>query len=268
MSALLIIASEGLPFSKTGGLADVIGALPIALARRGWQTTVVMPDYRGTSDGALLGRGKISLGGHDYTVSFNEHPLADGARAILLGCPELYEREGIYGVRGDDYPDNPIRFGLLCAAALEFAIRYGPRPAIVHAHDWQGGLAPVYLKTNPRFRSELAATPAVLTIHNLAYQGLFNPDWLPRLDVPPEQFSPEAMEFWGQISLLKGGVVQADLITTVSPTYAREIQTPVLGMGFDGILRRRERYHRHLEWHRCHRVGSFPRQVPAATLFG
>jgi starch synthase len=239
-NAVLLIASEGLPFTKTGGLADVIGALPPALARLGWQTTVVMPQYRAVSGGTLLARDKFTLGGQEYAVGFHEHPLASGARAILLECPELFDRAGIYGDQGNEYSDNPLRFALLSLAALEFAVQYGPRPAIVHAHDWQAGLAPVYLRSgSAQLRSNLATTSTVFTVHNLAYQGIFDADWLPRLDLPWEQFDVEAMEFWGRISFLKGGIVNSDKITTVSPSYSREIQTPTLGFGFDGVLRKR-----------------------------
>jgi starch synthase len=124
-------------------------------------------------------------------------------------------------------------------AALEFAGRSGTRPSVVHAHDWQAGLAPVYLRTLYASHPVLAGTPSVLTIHNLAYQGIFQPDWLPRLDLSWDLLSTERLEYWGKVSFLKGGINDATAITTVSRTYAREIQTPELGFGFDGILRRR-----------------------------
>ncbi len=160
-------------------------------------------------------------------------------RAILVDCPDLFDREALYGVDGTDFPDNPRRFAMLVRAALEFAGRSEHRPSVVHAHDWQAGLAPVYLKTLYARHPVLGGTPSVVTIHNLAYQGIFEPDWLPRLDLPWELFAVDQLEYWGRVSLLKGGINDADVITTVSPRYAQEIQTPALGFGFDGILRSR-----------------------------
>src|SRR5712692_7939910 len=128
---------------------------------------------------------------------------------------------------------------MLVRAALEFAARQEAPPAVVHAHDWHAGLAPVYLRTLYATHPTLAGTASVFTIHNLAYQGLFDADWLPRLDLPWELYTMEQLEYWGRISFLKGGINHADMINTVSPTYAREIQTPEFGFGFDGILRRR-----------------------------
>src|SRR6185295_10320434 len=134
-------------------------------------------------------------------------------------------------------PDNPLRFAFLARAALEFAARHGPAPSIVHAHDWQAALAPVYLRTMYASHPVLAGTPSIFTIHNLAYQGLFTPDWLPRLDLPWSLLAIDELEFYGRISFLKGGINDARLITTVSRTYAAEIQTPAFGFGCDGILR-------------------------------
>jgi len=217
----------------------VLGALPPALARLGWRVTLVLPRYRSVDQATMVEQFTIPVGGTILDVRFFEAPLASGARAILIDCPELFDREALYGIGNADYPDNPRRFALLVRAALEFAARGGAAPAVVHAHDWQAGLAPVYLKTLYASHPVLAGTPSVFTIHNLAYQGLFEPDWLPRLDLPWSLFSTEQLEFWGRISLMKGGINHAEVITTVSPRYAREIQTPEFGFGFDGILRRR-----------------------------
>jgi starch synthase len=236
---VLLVGSEALPFSKTGGLADVLGALPSALARLGWDVTVALPRYRGVDAGSLVDTFPVTVGGYTRDVSFHEAPLPDGARALLIACPDLYDRVALYDVGGVDYPDNARRFGMLARAALEFAARRGVRLDLVHAHDWQAGLAPVYLKTLYATHPVLGGTPSVVTIHNLAYQGLFEPDWLPRLDLPWSLFTMDQLEFWGRISFLKGAIVKSELITTVSRTYAREIQTPELGFGFDGILRQR-----------------------------
>jgi starch synthase len=237
--SVLIVGSEAQPFAKTGGLADVLGALPSALARIGWDATVVLPKYRGVEAGAPVETFPITVGGFTRDAAFFEAPLADGARAILVGCPDLYERDALYGQGSADYPDNPRRFAFLVRAALELAARRDAPPAVVHAHDWQAGLAPVYLRTLYASHPVLAGMPAVTTIHNLAYQGVFTPDWLPRLDLGWELFTLDRLEYWNHISLLKGGITAADLITTVSPRYAEEIQTPELGFGFDGILRAR-----------------------------
>jgi starch synthase len=237
--SVLLIGSEAKPFAKTGGLADVLGALPSALARLGWSATVVLPRYRGVSAGTLVETFPVSVGGFTRDAGFFEAPLADGARAILVDCPELFDRAALYGVGSDDYADNARRFAFLARAALEFAGRRSPAPSIVHAHDWQAGLAPVYLRTMYQTHPVLANIPSVFTIHNLAYQGAFAADWLPRLDLGWEQLAIDRLEYWGRISFLKGGINDADLITTVSPRYAEEIQTPAFGFGFDGILRRR-----------------------------
>ena len=236
---MLLIGSEARPFSKTGGLADVLGALPPALARLGWSATVVLPRYRGVDAGTFVESFPVSVGGFTRDASFFEAPLTDGARAILVDCPDLFDRDALYGIGNDDYADNARRFAFLVRAALEFAGRRSPAPAIVHAHDWQAGLAPVYLRSLYRSHPVLGGTPSVFTIHNLAYQGLFAADWLPRLDLGWEQLGIDRLEYWGRISVLKGGINDADLVTTVSRRYAEEIQTPEFGFGFDGILRRR-----------------------------
>jgi starch synthase len=237
--SVLQIASEALPFAKTGGLADVLGALPPALARLGWDVTVVLPRYRGVTAGDLVERFTVTVGGFARDAAFFEAAMPDGARAILVACDELYDRDGIYGVGTTDYPDSPLRFAFLARAAFEFAARAGTRPSIVHAHDWQGSLAPVYLRSLYATHPVLGGTPNVLTIHNLAYQGVFEADWLPRIDLGWDQFTIQRMEFWNRISLLKGGINATDAITTVSARYAAEIQTPAFGFGFDGILRAR-----------------------------
>jgi starch synthase len=237
--SVLHIGSEAVPFAKTGGLADVLGALPPALARLGWDVTLVLPRYRGIAAGDLVDRLRLNVGGFMREIALFETPLGPGARAVFVDAPDLYDRDELYAIGTLDYPDNPHRFAVLVRAALEFAARWQVPPAVVHAHDWQGGLAPVYFKTIYAAHPVIAGTPTVLTIHNLAFQGLFAPDWLPRLDLPWDLLAVDRLEYWGRISLLKGGINDADLITTVSPRYAHEIQTPDLGFGFDGILRRR-----------------------------
>ena len=168
---MLLIGSEARPFSKTGGLADVLGALPPALQRLGWDATVAIPRYRGVSAGTLVDTFPVTVGGYTRETGFYEAPLADGARALLIDCPDLYDRPGIYAVDNTDYPDNARRFAFLARAALEYAARRDAPPSIVHAHDWQAALAPVYLRTLYAAHPVLGGTPSVFTIHNLAYQG-------------------------------------------------------------------------------------------------
>jgi starch synthase len=236
---ILMIASEALPFSKTGGLADVLGALPVALARLGWDVIVATPRYRGITGGTLLERQPIAVGSYQANVGFFETPIGGGARALLVDDPLMFDRDRLYGDERGDYPDNARRYALLVRSALEFMARRGQRPSVVHAHEWQAGLAPVYLNTLYASHPILGGVPSVFTIHNIAYQGLFEPDWLPRLDLPWELMGVNRMEYWGKISFLKGGITDARVVTTVSPQYAREIQTSEYGAGLDGLLRAR-----------------------------
>ena len=231
----------------------MLGALPPALARLGWDVTVVLPKYRGVSGGERVDAFPLTIGGYTTEVGFDQAPMGpmkNAARAILVDVPELFDRDGYYHPNTpdnaeNDYWDNPRRFAVLARAALEFAAREamasksGRGPSVVHAHDWHAGLVPVYLNTLYADHPTLGGIPSVFTIHNLAYQGNFSADWLPRLDLPWDLLGVEQLEFWGQISFLKGGINFARAITTVSPRYAEEIQTPAHGFGFDGILRRR-----------------------------
>ena len=236
---ILMVASEAVPFAKTGGLGDVAGALPLALARLGHEVTLVLPRYRGLGGGTIAGRESITLGGRTFDVTFVEHALGDRARAVLVDCPELYQRPEPYGVGHADYPDNAVRFAVLARAALDFGGSDGVGPDVVHAHDWQAGLVPVYLKTRVRNQPALGRAAAVFTIHNLAFQGLFPPAWMPVVDLPWELFGIDGVEYWGKLSYLKAGINFSEMLTTVSPRYAKEIQTPEFGFGFDGILRRK-----------------------------
>jgi starch synthase len=234
-----MVGSEAIPFSKTGGLADVLGALPLALGRLGHRVTLVVPRYRGTqAQGPTKFINVTGIAGAVAETRVTEQQLAENVKAVLLERPELYGRESIYG-NGPGYPDNPRRFGFLCKAALEYAAQSTDTFDILHAHDWQGGLAAVYLRTAYAGHPKLGRMASVFTIHNLAYQGVFPTDWLGPLELGPEVMATSGLEYWGQISLLKGGITYADVITTVSPTYAEEIQTPEYGAGFEGILSER-----------------------------
>jgi len=223
---------------KTGGLADVAGALPLALAGEGIETTTLIPGYP-----AVLGRLESAEPVHSDDHFFGGaarllRGRASGLDLAVLDAPHLFGRPGnpYTAPDGADWPDNALRFAALSRMAARIATDgiAGLHPDILHAHDWQAGLAIAYLDGVPR-------RPAtVLTVHNLAFQGNFSSALLPSLGLPPNAFRMEGAEFHGMVGYLKAGLALADAITTVSPTYAVEIQTPEFGMGFDGLLRHRE----------------------------
>ena len=233
------VASEAAPFAKTGGLADVLGALPPALARLGDDVAVLLPLYRGmpVPPGGPILRLPIQLGPHLYQVAIHE-VVRQNVRYLFAECPPLYDRDGIYGTGGSDYPDNHIRYGVLCQAALGVA-RSVFRPDVFHAHDWQAGLVPVYVRESLTLDPTFFGVRCVLTIHNLGYQGSFPATAVADLGLDPRLFHPEGLEFFGRLNFLKAGIVWADAVNAVSPTYAREIQTPEFGFGLDGLLRAR-----------------------------
>jgi starch synthase len=233
-----MVASEVHPFAKTGGLADVLGALPRALAKLGHDVDVVMPRYRGIAVGSAIGQISVALGGQVDLVDIFA-VVEHGVRIVFIAHPGYFDRDYLYGASSRDYADNPERFAFLSQAALTWAASTGQRYDIVHAHDWQAGLVPLMIqRTIPEWRGTLAPA-TVFTIHNLAYQGIFDASWLPRLGFGWDLMHIDALEYWNRISYLKGGIVFSRIITTVSPRYAQEIQTPELGFGFDGILRAR-----------------------------
>jgi starch synthase len=233
-----MVASEAHPFAKTGGLADVLGALPHALAKLGHQVDVVIPKYGGITVGTSIGQVTVTLGGQ-VDVADVSAVVDRNVRYVFVSHTAYFDRQYLYGAASRDYPDNPERFAFLSQAAVTWAAATGQRYDIVHAHDWQAGLVPLIVgRTVPAWGgSERPAT--VFTIHNLAYQGVFDASWLPRLGLGWDLMRVDALEYWSRISFLKGGIVFAGVITTVSPRYAEEIQTPELGFGFDGILRSR-----------------------------
>jgi starch synthase len=231
---VLHAAAECFPLAKTGGLGDVAAALPAALRALGCDARVAMPAYRGVAQS--LGRveplSSHEINGIRYTVL--RGALADGLPVYLFDAPPLFDRAG--GPYADEaqqpYADNALRFGTFSAALAAFVAQgaAGFDPQVLHLHDWQTALAAPWLAAAPQ-------RPAlVFTIHNLAYQGQFGREAFETLGLPSSWWSPEALEFWGGFSCMKGGLNYADLITTVSPTYAREIQTPAFGCGLDGLL--------------------------------
>jgi starch synthase len=235
---VLSVASECAPLVKTGGLADVVGALPAALKEHGWETRTLIPGYPKVM--AALGATEEVVtdadlfGGPARVLTAR----AGGLDLLVLDAPHLYDRPGppYSGPDGKDWPDNPERFAALSWVAARIAAEGagGWKPEVVHAHDWQAGLAPCYLATSG------AGTPSLLTIHNVAFQGLVPATRLAALRLNRADFTPAGFEYWGQISLLKAGIAFADRVTTVSPTYARELRTEEFGMGLQGVLRARE----------------------------
>ncbi len=238
------LASEVAPFAKTGGLADVAGSLPDALKKLGVDVRVGLPFYRMAKEKNFPVREaaaalEVPLGDETLKGDVLETSTAGGVPVYLFDREDLFDRPNLYGTPEGDYYDNLERFTFFSHAALLFAKEAGLQFNVVHCHDWQTGLIPVYLKTLYRKESFFSHLSSVFTIHNLGYQGLFPADKLPTCGFPVSEFHPEGLEYWGQMSLLKAGIVYADAITTVSPRYSQEIQTPEFGMGMDGILRKR-----------------------------
>jgi starch synthase len=234
-----MVSSEAAPLAKTGGLADVVGALPAALRDYGVDAAVVIPRYgfiELKSARRVFDHLPVHFGPDCYYVSIwqspEEYPL------YLVDCPPLFDREGLYGEAGEDYPDNHVRFAVFARAALG-VVRGLFKTDILHCHDWQAGLVPAYLRTTFAADPTFLGVKTLFTIHNLGYQGLFPRDVLPEIGLDPSVDTPGGMEFYDQLSYIKGGIVYSDWISTVSPTYAREIQTPGYGFGLDGALRAR-----------------------------
>ena len=238
--SILMVTPEAHPFAKTGGLAEVSAALPDALARLGHSVTLVLPRYRDVrvSDGERLQK-TLRFGDRLQPVTIHERRLSERVTLALIDVPELFDRDGLYGTAGGDYPDNAWRFAVFSRAALEYPRLRQWRPSVIHAHDWQAGLVPVYQKMQLSADPFVGGVPVVFTIHNLAFQGVFPASTLPALGLGPEVFDVQGLEFWGNLSLLKGGINFSEKITTVSPGYAKEIVTPELGFGFEGVLARR-----------------------------
>jgi starch synthase len=181
----------------------------------------------------------VRLGRREQEVTFRSRPIAERIDVAFVDVPELFDRDELYGVGNRDYDDNAWRFAVLSRAALDYARLAGARPSVIHAHDWQTGLVPVYQKMHLADDAIVGGVPVVFTIHNLAFQGLFPPTAVPLVGLGWDVLNVQSLEYWGQLSFLKGGINFSERITTVSPTYAREILRPELGFGFDGVLARR-----------------------------
>ena len=241
---VLHVSSEVAPWSQSGGLADVAASLPAAITvdDPSVETAVVSPLYRGVAErlaaaGAPLDDGiahEVVLGAGRFPVRVRGARPSRGPAVWMVESP-LFDRDGMYQAPGGaDHADNHVRFGVLCKAAVDLGDRLLGGPLdVLHGHDWQAALAPVYLRLDPA----RGRTAAVMTVHNLAFRGIVPTAAVDDLGLPWELYSMHRMEFWGQLCLLKGGLAFADAITTVSPTYAREILTPERGEGLDGFLR-------------------------------
>jgi starch synthase len=237
---IVMIASEAHPYAHTGGLAEVVTALSEALGRSGHRVTLIIPRYRDVDvSGSVSEAAGIQLGGRAVYVTFHTGFAQAGVTPVFVDVPELFDRDGLYVSNGADFADNAWRFGVYSRAALEYLRLRGRRPDVIHAHDWQTGMVPVFQKMQFSSDPVVGGVPVIFTIHNLAFQGVFPATVLPELGLGWEVMDIRALEYWGQISYLKGGINFSERITTVSPSYAREILTPQLGFGLDGALLRR-----------------------------
>jgi len=241
---IVFAASECVPYAKSGGLADVVGSLPVELARLGHEVAVYLPLY---SSARPYLDAHLNYAVRSITIPFRfynrfagivDGGLRDGVRHYFVECPELFDRPDLYGPRGGEYGDNAERFGLFCRAVVEATKILGV-PQIFHVHDWQAALIPVYLRTVYGPDPVLSGAGIVLTIHNAGYQGWFPPNTTEQLLLPWDLYTMDRLEQYDRFDFLKGGVVYSDLLTTVSRRYAQEVQTPEFGNGLDGMLRRR-----------------------------
>jgi len=241
---VVMLAPEAHPYAKTGGLGDVLAALPSALSRAGVDVTLCLPGHRSVL--RWLGSAGAALRLHAPVASRMEPaeivPVPGASvPTVVVRADRYFDRDALYGPPGGEYPDNAERFAFFCRATLEWLRRLDPPPEILHAHDWQTALAPAFLRGTASLYPELATVRTLLTVHNLAYQGRFPSEVWPVLNLDTRYFAPDWLEFYGQVNYLKAGLVFSEGITTVSPRYAAEVQTPELGNGLDGVLRARAR---------------------------
>jgi starch synthase len=239
---IALIASEVTPFSKTGGLADVLGTLSVDLERLGHEICVIAPAHRSVLQGGFTLREmptqlSVPISDRQQEAKVLEASIDKHVTVFMVRADEYFDREFLYGTPAGDYPDNAERFVFFSRAALELLRRHPVD--IVHCHDWQTALAIVFLKTQARRYAELAAAKNVFTVHNLGFQGIFGSANWHLLNLDPSYFTPQYLEFFGNINFLKGALIFADKITTVSPSYAAEIMTAEQGFGLEGILRQR-----------------------------
>jgi starch synthase len=234
-------ASECVPFAKTGGLADVVGALPRALAALGHEVSVFLPRYRQTklaNPKTLIRSVTIPYDDKYRFCSVLDGGSKDGVKFYFIDYPYFFDRDGLYQTPAGDYSDNAERFSMYCRAVLEASKQLGV-PDVFHCHDWQAALVPVLLRTHYGEDPQLTRVPVVFTIHNIGYQGIFSSETLPLLTLPWDLFTKDKMEFFGRVNFLKGALVFSDFVTTVSKKYSEEIQTSEYGFGLEGVLRAR-----------------------------
>jgi starch synthase len=236
---ILFISSEGLPYSKTGGLADVVEGLPRALQALGHEVAVLLPRYHGNKVASVLVSSvTATLGEKLRFPAIAEAAPVKGVRYFLVDDPPYFDRAQLYGDKSGDYVDNAERFAEFSRVAIEVMKRVW-LPDVVHCHDWQSALVPVLLRTQHMTDPVVRSLPVVLTIHNLGYQGLFPQTAMRSIGLPASLFTMDTLEFYGKVNFLKGGLIFADYLTTVSRRYAKEIQTPEYGWGLEGVIRNR-----------------------------
>jgi starch synthase len=244
---IVFAASECAPWARTGGLGEVVRALPRQLASMGHKVAVYVPYYRQVREQAAETHSEKRYAIRSITIPFQYYSrfaavldggVHDGVQMYFVDCPELFDREALYGTVSGEYQDNWERYGLFCRAVLEATKQLGV-PDLFHVHDWQTALLPVYLRTLYYYDPVLRNRGAVLTIHNAGYQGRYPAATVERLLFPWDIYTPERAEHFGQFNFLKGGIVYTDRLTTVSPRYAEEIQTPEFGQTLDSLLRKR-----------------------------
>lgn len=228
---IAVCASEVVPFAKTGGLADVAGALPLALEELGQEVIIVMPKYKAIQDSKF--NIKRFKDGVSYAVT------GKAIKVYFIENDAYFNRDGLYGDKNGDHRDNLDRFSYYCRRALELFEETGFKPDVIHAHDWQSALIPVYLRTLYKDKPFYKKIKTVLTIHNIGYQGLFPCEEFPKLGLDWSLFNIEGFEFYGKVNVLKAGMQFSNIINTVSPTYSREIQTKEFGFGLEGVLNKR-----------------------------
>lgn len=241
---ILVVSSEVVPFAKTGGLADVAGALPISLANLGHDVRVVMPRYGMIDDAKynllpILSDIHVRLGSEHYVAQISRTMLPDTEVPVyFVANPHFFDRAHLYQVKGVDYPDNALRFAFFSKTVIWLLKGLDWIPDIIQCNDWQTALVPVYLRTDPDMNADpaLRSVRILYTIHNLAYQGLFDAPEASKVDVESSLFHPAGLEFYGKLNLMKGGILFSDEISTVSRRYAEEIQTPEYGAGLEGVL--------------------------------
>ncbi|MBH0202566.1 MAG: glycogen synthase [Nitrospira sp.] len=245
---IVMAASEAVPYAKTGGLADVVGALSIELTKLGHHVTLVMPDYRGRAIGESRQsamRLSIPVDGKPIDVTVEEENISvtgtlHRLRVLFVRYDPFFDRPGLYQQDHQDYPDNLDRFVLFCRAVLEIVRGLiearREKVDVLHLHDWQTALCAVYLKALPHEYRGFDQLKVLLTLHNMGYQGIFPGQQFVKTGLPTSLFSPSSLEFYGSVNCLKGGIIFSDVVSTVSPTYAKEIMTAEYGCGLEGVL--------------------------------